>query len=168
VSVVRVDSVALTLTGPAGMTVACTIGRSGACPAADKREGDGMTPLGTWPIRAVLFGPGRATPPDGMRLPWRWVREDDGWSDGVGDPQYNRPVRHPHSFSAERLVREDGLYDVIMVLGHNDAPPVDGRGSAIFLHCGEGRPTEGCVAIDKAELLALVARLGPGDAVEIA
>ena len=166
-SVVRVDSVALTLTGPAGMTVACTIGRSGACPAADKREGDGMTPLGTGPIRAVLCGPGRATPPDGMRLPWRWVREDDGWADGVGDPQYNRPVRHPHGHSAERLEREDGLYDVIVVLGHNDAPAVDGMGSAIFLHCSEGRPTEGCVAIDKLALLGLLAGLETGAGVEI-
>ena len=164
---VRVDSAALTLTAPDGTVIPCTIGRAGACPAADKREGDGMTPLGTWPIRAVLFRPGRAAPPEGLRLPWRWVRPGDGWSDGLGDPDYNRPVRHPHGFSAERLVREDGLYDVIVVLGHNDAPPVEGLGSAIFLHCSEGRPTEGCVAVEKGALLGLLAQLAPGDAVEI-
>ena len=76
-------------------------------------------------------------------------------------------MRHPHRHSAERLEREDGLYDVIVVLGYNDAPPVQGMGSAIFLHCGEGRPTEGCVAIDKAALRALIEQLAPGDAVEI-
>ena len=164
---VRVDCSGLALAGPDGVTVPCAIGRAGACRAADKREGDGMTPLGTWPIRAVLFRPGRAAPPDGLRLPWRWVRADDGWSDGIGDPEYNRPVRHPHDFSAERLVRGDGLYDVIVVLGHNDAPPVQGMGSAIFLHCGGGEPTEGCVAVEKTALLRLLGQLAPGDVVEI-
>lgn len=164
---IRVNSAALTLTGPDGAAVPCMIGKSGACPAVDKREGDGKTPLGRWPIRAVLFRPGRAVPPTALRLPWRWVRANDGWSDGVADPEYNRPVHHPHGHSAEWLQREDGLYDVIVVLGHNDAPPVRGMGSAIFLHCSEGQPTEGCVAVEKAALLALLAELAPGDAVEI-
>lgn len=166
-SSVRVDSIARTLTGPDGATIACDIGRSGACAAEAKREGDGMTPLGRWPIRAVLFRPGRAAPPAGLTLPWRWTRPSDGWSDGAVDPEYNRPVRHPHAHSAERLEREDGLYDVIVILGHNDTPPMPDMGSAIFLHCSEGRPTEGCVAVDKAALLDLLARLAPGDAVEI-
>lgn len=165
---IRVDSATQTLTGPDGVEIACTIGRSGVCPAADKREGDGMTPLGRWPIRCVLFRVGRSAPPTGMRLPWRQVSADDGWSDDPADPAYNRPVRHPHGFSAERLIRDDGLYDIIVVLGHNDAPPVPGMGSAIFLHCSDGdRPTEGCVAIPRERLAALIARLSPGDSVEI-
>jgi L,D-peptidoglycan transpeptidase YkuD (ErfK/YbiS/YcfS/YnhG family) len=163
-----VDTAARKLTGPDGIAIACTIGRSGACAAADKREGDGMTPLGAWPVRAVLFRRGRATPPVGMTLPWRWIRPGDGWSDGVGDPAYNRPVRHPHGHSAERLEREDGLYDIIVVLGHNDAPPVAGLGSAIFLHCSDGeKPTEGCVAIARDRLSALIGGLAPGDVVLI-
>jgi L,D-peptidoglycan transpeptidase YkuD (ErfK/YbiS/YcfS/YnhG family) len=167
VSSLRVDSAALTLTAPDGTVIPCAIGRGGALPAVDKREGDGATPLGRWPIRCVLFRPGAAVPPAGLRLPWRWIRAEDGWSDGVGDPEYNRPVRHPHRFSAERLVREDGAYDVIVVLGHNDAPPVQGLGSAVFLHCSEGRPTAGCVAVEKDALLAVLAQMAPGDAVEI-
>jgi L,D-peptidoglycan transpeptidase YkuD (ErfK/YbiS/YcfS/YnhG family) len=167
VSGVRVDSAALTLIGPDGRTIPCAIGRSGACPAGEKREGDGRTPLGRWPIRTVLFRPGHAAPPAGMALPWRWVRPDDGWSDDPADPAYNRPVRHPHGYSAERLVRDDGAYDVIVVLGHNDAPPVPGMGSAVFLHCSEGRPTAGCVAVEKDALLAVLPQLRPGDAVEI-
>jgi L,D-peptidoglycan transpeptidase YkuD (ErfK/YbiS/YcfS/YnhG family) len=101
-------------------------------------------------------------------LPWRWIRPDDGWSDDVRDPAYNCPVRHPHGFSAEKLWRDDELYDVIVILGHNDAPPVAGAGSAIFFHCWrDGAATEGCVAIAKAEMLALLPALAPGDTIEI-
>lgn len=149
-------------------TIPCAIGRSGACPADDKHEGDGMTPLGRWPVRGVLFRPDRSAPPPWLKLPWRWVRLDDGWSDDPSDPCYNRPVRHPRRFSAERLWRDDGLYDVIVTLGHNDAPPVPGMGSAIFLHCWNGaKPTEGCIAVDKDELLRLLPLIEPGTMIDI-
>ncbi|WP_420141714.1 L,D-transpeptidase family protein [Sphingomonas sp.] len=150
------------------MAIRCSIGRGGTRPAADKREGDCATPLGLWPVRGVLFRPDRVALPIRLSLPWRWIRPDDGWSDGAGDPAYNRPVRHPHAQSAERLWRDDGLYDIIVVLGHNDRPPVPGLGSAIFLHCWrDGATTEGCVAIARTELLALLPALSPGDALLI-
>jgi L,D-peptidoglycan transpeptidase YkuD (ErfK/YbiS/YcfS/YnhG family) len=148
-------------------TIRCSIGRGGPIGAADKREGDGGSPIGLWPLRGVLLRPDRV-PPLPLRLPWRWLRREDGWSDDPADPAYNRPVRHPHSYSAERLWRDDGLYDAIVVLGHNDAPPVPGAGSAIFLHCWrEAAPTEGCVALAKAELLALLPDLRSGNALAI-
>jgi L,D-peptidoglycan transpeptidase YkuD (ErfK/YbiS/YcfS/YnhG family) len=151
-----------------GRSMACSIGRSGTIAAADKREGDGATPLGAWPIRAVLLRPDRVTVPIGLALPWRWIQPTDGWSDALGDPAYNRPVRHPHGFSAERLWREDGLYDVIVILGHNDAPAVAGLGSAIFLHCWrDGATTEGCVALPKDDLLALLPQIVPGEPLTI-
>ena len=147
--------------------IQCSIGKSGLVAAADKREGDGASPIGVWPIRGVLLRPDRVALPD-LRLPWRWLRPSDGWSDGVDDPAYNRPVRNPHGFSAEKLWREDDLYDVIVVLGHNDDPVVAGAGSAIFWHCWrDAAATEGCVAIAKAEMLALLPSLAPGDALQI-
>lgn len=161
-----VDSAAGLMTA-FGTTMACEIGRGGARPAADKREGDGVTPLGTWPLRAVLLRRDRVAVPHGTRLPWRWLRPDDGWCDAPADPAYNRPVRHPYPASAERLWRADGLYDVIVVLGHNDAPVMPGAGSAIFLHCLEGRPTAGCVAIERESLLAIVAQAKAGTALLI-
>ncbi|QGP79600.1 L,D-transpeptidase family protein [Sphingobium sp. CAP-1] len=163
--VVRVDSGAGRLSF-GDLVIACTIGRSGACAAADKREGDGCTPIGTWPIRAVLLRPGKVAA-TGIGLPWRWIGASDGWSDDPADPAYNRPVRLPRPFSAESLIRDDDAYDVIVVLGHNDAPPVPGQGSAIFFHLSEGRPTAGCVAIDRADMLRLLPLLAPGDAMEI-
>jgi L,D-peptidoglycan transpeptidase YkuD (ErfK/YbiS/YcfS/YnhG family) len=65
--------------------------------------------------------------------------------------------------------RDDGLYDLVLVLGHNDDPPVPGLGSAIFLHLakpGYG-PTEGCVALAREDFEALLAAARPGDTVEI-
>jgi len=149
-------------------TISCSIGKNGLIAAADKKEGDGASPIGVWPIRGVLLRPDRVALPEGLQLPWRWIRPDDGWSDGADDPAYNRPVYHPHPFSAEKLWRDDGLYDLIVVLGHNDAPVVPGAGSAIFWHCWrDGAPTEGCVAIAKDALIGLLPMLAPGDAVEI-
>ena len=164
-SLIRVDSGAGRLTFGA-MAMDCTIGRGGACAVADKSEGDGCTPLGLWPIRGVLLRPGKAAA-FGIRLPWRWIRPGDGWSDDPTDPAYNRPVRLPRGVSAESLIRTDNAYDIIVVLGHNDAPPVPGQGSAIFFHLSEGRPTAGCVAIDRDDMLRLLPLLAPGDGVEI-
>jgi L,D-peptidoglycan transpeptidase YkuD (ErfK/YbiS/YcfS/YnhG family) len=148
--------------------IPCSIGRGGLIAAADKKEGDGATPTGGWPIRGVLLRPDRVPLPAGLQLPWRWIRPNDGWSDGVDDPAYNRSVRHPHGFSAERLWREDGLYDVIVVLGHNDAPVVPGAGSAIFWHCWrDGAATEGCVAVARNDMIKLLPKLAIGDLLEI-
>ncbi len=165
-SVLRVDAAARTLSA-FGRLLPCAIGRGGACAIEDKREGDGMTPLGYWPIRAVLLRADRvAIPP--LRVPWRRLRPADGWSDDPADPAYNRPVVHPHRFSAEQLWRGDGLYDAVVALGHNDAPPVRGRGSAIFLHCWNGgAPTAGCIAIARDRLLELLPLIAPADALVI-
>jgi L,D-peptidoglycan transpeptidase YkuD (ErfK/YbiS/YcfS/YnhG family) len=66
------------------------------------------------------------------------------------------------------LWRNDEAYDVIVVLGQNDAPPVPGAGSAIFFHLYEGRPTAGCIAVDRADMVRLLPLLQPGDGMEIA
>ncbi len=72
------------------------------------------------------------------------------------------PSSIPTPASAERLWRDDGLYDLVVVLGHNDDPVVPGRGSAIFLHLArpDYAPTEGCAALARADLEALLARRG--------
>ena len=162
---VRVDSAAGRLRFGA-IDMACTLGRGGVCAADIKQEGDGCTPLGTWPLRGILLRPGRVQP-SAIRLPWRWVRQGDGWSDDPADPAYNRPVHLPRPFSAESLLRDDDAYDVIVVLGHNDAPPMPGRGSAIFFHLSEGRPTAGCIAVDRNDMLTLLPLLSPGDVMDI-
>ena len=61
------------------------------------------------------------------------------------------------------------VYDVIVILGHNDDPPVPGKGSAIFMHVArpDYAPTEGCVALALEDLLEVLAACGPGDTIRI-
>lgn len=159
--IVAVDGAAQMLTAGGGC-YRCAIGRGGLVAADIKREGDGATPLGDWRVRGVLLRPDRVALP-ALRLPWRWLRPDDGWSDDPHDPAYNQPVSHPHSFSAERLWRDDHAYDIIVVLNHNSQPVVPGGGSAIFWHLAQPdwRPTEGCIAVECAAMLALLPQLTP-------
>ncbi|WP_199553810.1 L,D-transpeptidase family protein [Sandaracinobacteroides hominis] len=146
-----------------GNSYRAAIGRGGAVPASAKREGDGATPIGTWRLQGALFRPDRISAPE-TSLPWRWLRPADGWSDDIHDPGYNRPITHPHAFSAERLWREDNAYDIILLLDHNSHPPVPGAGSAIFWHLAQPdwRPTEGCIAIDREAMLEILPRLEAG------
>jgi L,D-peptidoglycan transpeptidase YkuD (ErfK/YbiS/YcfS/YnhG family) len=151
-----------------GRKVRCALGPAGVTPAAQKREGDGASPAGVWPIREVIYRPDRGPPP-ATEFRVRAMCEDDGWCDDPADPQYNRPVKLPYPASAERMWRDDELYDIVVVLGHNDDPVVPGRGSAIFLHVAKPGypPTQGCVAVARADLEALLDAARPGGAVEI-
>lgn len=148
--------------------VRCALGPAGVRPAADKREGDGASPAGVWPIRRVLYRPDRGPAPTSV-FPTSALTPDDGWCDAPQDPAYNQPVKLPYPASAEALWREDGIYDVIVVLGHNDDPPVPFMGSCIFLHLArpDYSPTQGCVAIARQDLEDLLRHARPGDAVEI-
>ena len=149
-----------------GRRLRCAIGRAGV--SLDKREGDGATPAGIFPFREVLFRADRVAPP-ATALRSRPLSPDDGWCDDPAHPDYNRPMTLPFAAGHERLMREDGLYDVIVVLGHNDAPVVPGRGSAIFLHVAAPgfTPTEGCVALTLDALLGVLAESRPGDGVAV-
>jgi L,D-peptidoglycan transpeptidase YkuD (ErfK/YbiS/YcfS/YnhG family) len=133
----------------------CAIGRGGV--RRDKREGDGATPIGVWTMRNLLYRAGRIGRPR-TALPVAAIEASDGWCDAPGDANYNRPVELPYPASAEALWREDGVYDLIVPLGYNDDPVMPGAGSAIFLHVAhpDYAPTEGCVALALADLLAVL------------
>jgi L,D-peptidoglycan transpeptidase YkuD (ErfK/YbiS/YcfS/YnhG family) len=150
-----------------GRRFPCALGRSGI--ATDKHEGDGATPAGRLPLRELLYRADRIARPRSRLIALPLAR-DDGWCDDSGHADYNRRVKLPHPARCETLWREDALYDLIAVLGYNDAPVVPGRGSAIFLHVARPNlaPTEGCVALGFGDLLAVIAELGPGDALTVA
>ena len=97
----------------------------------------------------------------------------NGWCDAPDDPSYNRLVQLPYRASAEKMWREDHLYDVLAVIGYNDAPAVPGMGSAIFLHVaregedGKLMPTVGCVSLKLADLLQVLAACTPSTAIRM-
>ncbi|WP_454761950.1 L,D-transpeptidase family protein [Caulobacter segnis] len=152
-----------------GRILRCAIGKAGVIAGADKREGDNKSPLGTWTMREVWYRPDAYPDGPATALPVRATRPEDGWCDAPGDENYNRPVRLPYPASAERMWRDDHVYDLVVILGHNDDPPVPGMGSAIFMHLArDGYPgTEGCVALERPAIEAVLAVAKPGDAVEI-
>lgn len=147
-------------------TYRCALGPAGVTTV--KREGDGATPAGIFPLRRALYRADRlATPQTG--LPLGEISRDDGWCDDAADPNYNCAVKLPYPASHERLWREDGLYDVIVVIGYNDDPVMPGAGSAIFLHVAKPdyAPTEGCVALARNDLLTVLGDLGPESKIDI-
>ena len=144
----------------AGRSFRCAVGRGGVSSA--KREGDGATPIGTWPLRQVLYRRDRGMRPV-TTLQTSALRPADGWCDAPSDPNYNRMVRHPYPASAEHLWRRDSIYDLIVVVGYNDAPVIPGKGSAIFLHLArpDYSPTAGCVAFSRRDLVTILGMLSP-------
>lgn len=123
-----------------------------------KREGDGATPAGAFAMRRLLYRADRSAAPV-TRLPVAPIANDDGWCDDPVDAAYNRPVKLPYRARAEQLWRDDRLYDLLVVLGHNDDPAIAGAGSAIFLHVASAdyAPTEGCVALAPDDLRRILA-----------
>ena len=140
----------------------CAIGRGGF--RADKREGDGASPIGRYGLVEVLYRADRLTPPE-TPLPVKPISPGDGWCDDPEDAAYNRAVALPYPASSETLYREDGLYDIVVVTDHNARPVVAGAGSAIFVHLA-GRPdyppTEGCIAFARPDLLDILKDWQPG------
>jgi L,D-peptidoglycan transpeptidase YkuD (ErfK/YbiS/YcfS/YnhG family) len=142
------------------------LGRSGI--KALKREGDGGTPRGRLPFREVFYRADRGPRPR-TRLPVRAIRANDGWCDDPQSANYNRLVKLPARRSAEGLMRADALYDLVIVLGYNDRPRVKGKGSAIFVHLARPglTPTDGCIALSRPDLLALLRHARPGAALVV-
>lgn len=148
------------------LQVPCALGASGI--RAGKREGDGATPRGRFPLVAGYWRPDRLARPR-TALPMLPLHPDLGWCDDPTDRNYNRAVDLPYPARHERMWREDHLYDIVLVIGFNVAPVRPGAGSAIFLHLA--RPdfsaTEGCVAVSREVMLRLLARVDAGTMMEI-
>ena len=142
------------------------LGRTGI--AANKREGDGATPRGRFRPRK-LWWRGDRTPAPATRLPLQRIRPDLGWCELPSDRRYNNPVRIADGSAADRLWRQDGLYDLLVEIDHNVRPRIAGRGSAVFIHVARPglAPTAGCIALPAPRLRWLIARLGPSTRIVI-
>ena len=143
-----------------GQIFEAALGANGVAPV--KREGDGATPIGNFPLRRVLYRPDRLAPP-ATRLPVAPIGPRDGWCDDPADPLYNQQIRQPFAGGFELMWRDDTLYDILVVLGFNDSPVIPGAGSAIFLHLAapDYAGTQGCVGLAKDHLLQILKGCDP-------
>ena len=131
-------------------------------PVPEKREGDGRSPAGVFPITA-LFGDSAAAKEMApvATLPWFQATPDLKCVDDPASRYYNRIVDQsvvtPDWHSCEDMLRQDGRYEIGAVVGYNCDPVVPGAGSCIFLHVWEapGVPTAGCTAMAREDMLAL-------------
>jgi L,D-peptidoglycan transpeptidase YkuD (ErfK/YbiS/YcfS/YnhG family) len=150
-----------------GRTIPVALGRGGI--VANKREGDGGTPRGSFRPRRLWWRADRHLRPRTL-LPVRIIGPSDAWCEDPADRHYNQPVQLTGNGDGDRLQRDDHLYDFIIEIDHNTHPPVKGRGSAVFLHLARPQfaPTAGCVAMTRASMLQLLQRLGPRSKIIIA
>ena len=144
-----------------GQSFPCLVGRNGPIAAELKREGDGHTPQGTWPLVRGLFRPDRVTAPLNPPVPWAPLTPSMGWCDAPNDALYNQPCPQGYPASHEALWRDDTAYDYVGVLDYNLHPVVPHAGSAIFLHVWHpgSTVTQGCVALNVNDLTPMLSHI---------
>ncbi len=139
------------------------VGRNGL--RRDRREGDGTTPIGTFPIGQVMYG---NAPDPGVRFRYRRLVCGDWWVEDPSSSAYNTfqhvPCGRRPAFSVTTpgMWEERRAYPYLAVVEFNMRPVVPGRGSGIFLHAQTGGPTNGCISIRRADLVQVLRWLAPG------
>jgi L,D-peptidoglycan transpeptidase YkuD (ErfK/YbiS/YcfS/YnhG family) len=173
----------ITVTAPTTRTTyatASTWTRSGACwvaaggpyPArvgwhglsASRHEGDGTTPIGTFPIGATMYG---NAPNPGVRFRYVRIRCGDWWVEDPRSPAYNTfrrlpcGAKPPFRTPTPDMSKSPRAYVHLAVIDFNMRPAVPGRGSAIFLHAQTGGSTNGCVSLRVPDLVHVLRWLAP-------
>lgn len=137
------------------------IGRNGFAGPGEKREGDGKTPSGIFPLKTT-FGYQETIR---TKMPYRRALPDDLWIDDVNTDDYNHWAKKEETkaSSFEYLRREDNLYKYGIIIEYNTSPVVKGYGSAIFMHVwkDENTSTAGCVAISEDDIVKILGWLDP-------
>ena len=84
-----------------------------------------------------------------------------GWCDDPNSSYYNKIINYPSKYRAEKLWRNDYIYDIIIVIDYNLNPVIKNKGSAIFLHIAKRKykPTNGCIAVSKKNIKLIVSKI---------
>jgi L,D-peptidoglycan transpeptidase YkuD (ErfK/YbiS/YcfS/YnhG family) len=138
--------------------IKCAIGKRGI--TIRKVEGDGKTPAGIFKFKSIFYRKDKIPKIKG-KLQKFVIRKNMGWCDDVNSKQYNRLVKFPFNFKAEKLWLTKNIYDIIIIINYNTNPIKKKKGSAIFLHIAKKNyaPTKGCVAISKKNMILLVNKI---------
>ncbi len=133
-------------------------GRNGLKPTAERQEGDGTTPIGSFPI-LTAFGQGENP---GTAMTWRKITPQSYWSGE--ESTYNTWVESSTPIGGEHLQDYSICYEYAMAVGFNVNPTVYKRGSAIFLHVKnpETWSSSGCVSVERSRMLSLLSACHDG------
>ncbi len=155
---------ALVQMGP--LRIPAAIGRAGR--SAFKREGDGATPI---TAMRLLYGFSRGDRVKALHtaLPMRRIAKNMLWCDQPEHPAYNKLVKAPFKPSHEEMMRQDGLYDVCLVMDWNITSRRRHGGSAIFFHLIRPgyEPTAGCIAVSLRDMKRMIGHMKKGTLVRV-
>ena len=138
--------------------VKCAVGKRGI--TARKKEGDYSTPKGIYKLKEIFYR-GDKVQKLKTKLKKTKITRKMGWCDSPKSTNYNKLIKFPFQESAEKLYRNDSIYDIIIITNYNMNPIIRGKGSAIFLHIARNnyKPTRGCIAISKRNMRSLLLTL---------
>ena len=133
----------------------CAIGKKGS--TIKKKEGDMKTPKGIFEIGNLYYREDRLKKPS-TSLKTNIIRKKMGWCNDINYPKkYNKQIKINKKITHEKLNRKDSKYDLLIPIKYNFKKPKIGKGSAIFIHLTNNyRPTAGCIALKKNDLLILL------------
>ncbi len=138
-----------------GYKLKCSIGKKGT--TYSKKEGDLCSPKGLFSLGTLYYRKDRIKLPRCV-LNKKIIKKNMGWCDDIRSKKYNREVLLPFKFSTEKLYRNENSYDAFINIKYNYFPVYKKKGSAIFLHLTNKKykPTKGCIAIQKKDLLRIL------------
>jgi L,D-peptidoglycan transpeptidase YkuD (ErfK/YbiS/YcfS/YnhG family) len=133
----------------------CALGKSGV--KKKKKEGDNITPIGIFKITKIYYRPDKVKKIK-TSIKKIKIKKNMGWCDDPKSNYYNQQIKLPSKFSYERLYRKDHIYDLLAVINYNSNPIIKNNGSAIFIHIAKNnyKPTKGCIALRKIDLIKLL------------
>lgn len=141
----------------ASRPVGAAIGADGV--TAHPVEGRAATPLGVFTLTDA-FGAGSNRGDRITRLAYRQSRYGDSWGSDPRRPTYNR-LWNCGCGAGELYRLRSSYFRYGIVIDYNRSPVVRGAGSGFFVHVADGRPTGGCVALHRADLVAILRWLDP-------
>ena len=138
--------------------IKCAIGKRGI--TSKKKEGDGKTPKGIYLFKSLFYRKDRISKIKSV-LKKKIIKKNMGWCDDTDSQHYNKLIKFPFNYSAEKLWLKQNIYDLIVVINYNLKPVIKNKGSAIFLHIAKRNydPTRGCIALKKKDLILLVGKI---------
>tara|TARA_B100001121_G_scaffold308414_1_gene332368 strand:- start:224 stop:715 length:492 start_codon:yes stop_codon:yes gene_type:complete len=144
----------------------CAIGKRGR--RKNKKEGDNFTPKGTYKFIGVYYRKDRISKLE-TNLKKRVIKKNMGWCDDTRSKDYNKEIKFPFKYRAEKLYRSDNVYDIIIETNYNKFPTIKKRGSAIFIHVAKKNygPTKGCIAMSKKDIKFFLKKISKNDKIKI-